>query len=187
MGRVLIVGIGSAHGDDQAGWHVIRMLQEMLTADDLWQNCSTLPPRFELAEWQLELRQAQSPTDLLDWIEGQETLLIIDACDSPKSAEPHTFEFSLETRHTSAAWRSVLETGRCLGGTHGFDVLSVLDLTVHLGKPPERVVFWLVPGTTFERSESLSETALQTVGMTVQRIIDLLRNHNRPQYESKSE
>lgn len=193
MRRVLIVGIGSAHGDDQAGWLVIRQLQELLTADDGRGIRGTSNAVSEFAELSVECRQAQSPVDLLDWIEGHETLHIVDACDSAlstdsaHSTEPRTFEFVPRTRHTSAAWRDVLETGRCSGGTHGFDVLSVLDLTVHLGKPPERVVFWLVPGTAFERSETLSNAALQAVHVTVQRMNDRLRNNDRPQDESKSE
>lgn len=176
MRRVLVVGIGSSHGDDQAGWQVIRQLKEWLLTDS---NARPAPGStsdvFEHSGQQLELRQAQAPTDLLNWIDGQEILHIVDACEFPDAQEAHTFEFISVTRHTSESlWHEVLETGRTLGGSHGFDILNVLDLTCHLGTQPERVRFWLVPGTSFEPSEDISEAARHASHQTAERLCEFL-------------
>ncbi|MBL8810115.1 MAG: hypothetical protein JNM43_08065 [Planctomycetaceae bacterium] len=176
MRRVLVVGIGSSHGDDQTGWLVIHQLKEWLSPDsNARSDRDATADVFERFGQRLELRQAQAPTDLLNWIDGQEILHVVDACEFPGTQEARTFEFIPETRHTSeASWHNILETGRTLGGTHGFDILSVLDLTVHLGTQPERVRFWLVPGTAFEPSDDPSEVARQASHETARRIYEYL-------------
>jgi len=175
MRRVLIVGVGSSHGDDQAGWYVVRRLREWLLSDHaLLSTDRDSVHTLEFDDLSIEIRQAQTPTDLLNWVDGQETLHLIDACEN--TGEPRTIEIVPETQIAlESSWREVLETGRTLGGTHGFDILSVLDLSCHLGIQPERVIFWLVPGDTFEASEELSEGLASAIKRTVHEIVDCLR------------
>ena len=58
--QTLVVGIGSPHGDDQAGWLVADKLVAQRPA--------------------LTVRRAQVPADLLDWLDGVERLIVCDAC-----------------------------------------------------------------------------------------------------------
>jgi hydrogenase maturation protease len=59
--QTLVVGIGSPHGDDQAGWLVAVKLAARQTA--------------------ITVRRAQVPVDLLDWLDGVERLIVCDACE----------------------------------------------------------------------------------------------------------
>jgi len=72
--KPLVVGIGSPHGADAAGWQVAAWLA----------NASVAP-------W--EVKRAVVPSDLLDWLDGCSVLAIIDAAIivSPKS-EPRPQE-----------------------------------------------------------------------------------------------
>ena len=60
--RTLVAGIGSPHGDDQAGWLVADRLTRELHRDDV------------------AVRKATSPTELLNWLDGTERLIVCDAC-----------------------------------------------------------------------------------------------------------
>lgn len=56
----LVVGLGSAHGDDQIGWRVAE----------------------DLAALSIPVRIARSPSELLDWLGGVERLVVCDACQN---------------------------------------------------------------------------------------------------------
>lgn len=56
-----VAGLGSHHGDDQAGWLVIEELGKR-----------SFPPN--------QLARIRHPADLLDLIQGEESLVICDAC-----------------------------------------------------------------------------------------------------------
>lgn len=60
--KTLVVGLGSPHGDDQAGWMVVDLLSS------------------NLEESETILRKANSPAQLLNWLGGSERLVICDAC-----------------------------------------------------------------------------------------------------------
>lgn len=62
--KCLIVGLGSAHGDDQFGWQVAARLADAPESSDF------------------EVRQARTPAELLDWLEGVERLIVCDACQN---------------------------------------------------------------------------------------------------------
>lgn len=66
-GRTLLVGIGSPHGDDRAGWLIAEAMRK-----------SALP--------NLEIRQAAAPSDLLDWLGNLDRLIVCDACQSSASS-----------------------------------------------------------------------------------------------------
>ena len=95
-GKILVVGLGSAHGDDQAGW---------LVAEQLLKKVSVLKKvsgTFEASEGQVEslmressrhlfqhvdVRRAMIPLDVLDWLEGVSILHLCDACETTDSHE----------------------------------------------------------------------------------------------------
>ncbi len=63
VGPVIVIGIGSPHGDDRAGWEVIDRLHDVV------------PQR-------IVLRKASVPHDLLDWLDVTTETHLIDArCD----------------------------------------------------------------------------------------------------------
>jgi len=109
----LIVGIGSDHGDDQAGWLVVDALAPHVA------------PRSTA-------RKAKAPLDLLDWLEGVRWLAICDAC---RGAGPvgcwHRWNWpadDLPFHHPA--------------GSHSYGLLESLGLADRLGILPELVWIW---------------------------------------------
>ncbi len=66
VARPLVVGIGSPHGDDQAGWLLIERLSSQVSS-------------------QVRLRTASVPHNLIDWSDDCDALYIIDACDDSET------------------------------------------------------------------------------------------------------
>ena len=133
--RILIVGIGSSHGDDQAGWLAVRQV-----ANELDSGC-------------VAVRQAASPDQLLAWIDGVEAMIVCDACrGSGEIGEVKRWTWPLPAR-ARAAWTS----------THGLTLPAVLQLAEQLGQLPPRVVIWTVEAAAGGAMHTLSpqvETAL---------------------------
>ncbi|GGK65650.1 hydrogenase maturation protease [Amphritea balenae] len=63
--KIKIIGLGSPHGDDQAGWEVIRLLQQQ-----------TLPENVEL------LALDRPGLALPNYFDGADKVILIDACDA---------------------------------------------------------------------------------------------------------
>jgi len=59
MARVKVLGLGSPHGDDRAGWCLVEMLPATTDAVALG-----------------------SPSQLLDHLEGHDKVILVDACQS---------------------------------------------------------------------------------------------------------
>ncbi len=86
----LFVGIGSPHGDDQAGW----LLADLLRG------------QFASAGGIL-VRQAVVPADILDWLNGVEHLHVCDACTTGSPAATlHRWEWNVAAGDapTAAGW-----------------------------------------------------------------------------------
>lgn len=64
-GKIKIIGLGSPHGDDQAGWHVIQQLQ----------------PHWPDSAPALLMLDRPGPA-LLNTLSDCDTAIIIDACDA---------------------------------------------------------------------------------------------------------
>jgi hydrogenase maturation protease len=126
----LIVGIGSAHGDDQIGW---------LLADALTKMLADHPPSRTIM-----VHKAKSPIDLLNWLDEKadaniQRLLICDACHG------------LGVPGTSCRWNwpnSELDNVR-FSGSHDFGLTAVLQLAQSLGRLPPDVTVW---GTQIEQA-----------------------------------
>jgi hydrogenase maturation protease len=117
--RTLLVGIGSPHGDDQAGWQIADRLAAGLSNDDI------------------VIRKAASPAALLDWLEEHvERLIICDACRGLGAlGESHRWSWPAEEL-MAASW----------SGTHNISLPSVLQLAERLGRLPPTVVIWSMEG-----------------------------------------
>ena len=120
MTAARIVGLGSSHGDDQAGWLVIDCLLA-LGADEG------------------SVRKAAHPADILSWAEANRSLTI---CDAAKPA-------GQPGRISRWSWPSGrLEASR-LCGTHDLPLGDVLGLGRQTGRCPEQVEIWTIEGAAF--------------------------------------
>lgn len=147
--KTLVVGIGSPHGDDQAGWKVIEQLE-----------LRRLPG--------VELRRAAVPHDLIDWIGEHSELHIIDGCANSDRAghsdgqgherfsmvgDAHGGVRSLQFKDSKQVASATTTLERPLQlrsvGSHQIDVFAVLKLAACLDLLPESVVVWAIPGEQF--------------------------------------
>ncbi len=119
----LVVGLGSANGDDRVGW---------LVADRLLQDAAGNARRAARLEWvrHASVRRAGSPLDVLDWLEGVRRLVLCDA------SEP----LGRPGRRCRWTWPAPELRGLRCRGSHDFSVPAVLELAEALGALPQRVV-----------------------------------------------
>ena len=122
--RACIFGIGSPHGDDQAGWRLIEALTKRSDVD-------------------ARLVALHTTASLLDHLDGCRRLILVDACQS--EALPGTiFRWQWPDAAISRqTWRS----------SHQVDVRAALELAETLGRLPSCVVLFgieieaCLPGT----------------------------------------
>jgi hydrogenase maturation protease len=109
---LLVVGMGSPHGDDQVGWRLIQELEG-------------LDPKRIRAEL------VSTPMDLVGVLEGVTTLIVVDACDA-----------GLTPGHVLVRdWPFVSEpAGRA--SSHGLGIDAALRLAEQLGRLPGRVILF---------------------------------------------
>ena len=94
-GNILVAGLGSAHGDDQAGWlvaeQVLKKLSGTLEASE--EQDKTLMSESSRHLFQhVIVRRAMIPLDVLDWLEGVSILHVCDAFEATqRHGELHRF------------------------------------------------------------------------------------------------
>lgn len=110
---ILVVGVGSPHGNDQLGWLVARDLMQRSL------NCC-------------QARIAATPLELLDWIEDCEVLHVVDALHGRSTA-------GTIYRWT---WPCAEIQFDGWSGTHDFNLPGVLALAEQLGLLPRQVFLW---------------------------------------------
>lgn len=131
--RKLMVAVGSPHGDDKAAWAVAEMLTSL--------ECEGT-----------QIRKATVPLDMLDWLNNVSELHIVDACDGGgRPGDLLTCEWSPDGREQDMLHRL---SG---GGTHDYDVLSVLKLVQQLRRLPEQIVIHAIVGQNFAPADSMSD------------------------------
>ena len=164
-----VIGIGSPHGDDRAGWEVIDRL-----ADETFDGSPTIP----------FLRRASVPHDVLDWLQNESLTHLVDA-GSSGDRRIHRFEISLNQSGRLCSRTSASEVLPQLdlalaklrsGSSHQFDLLSALQLAATLGRLPRQVVLWMVPVVTVERNAAMNEKTLDLVAECAARIQQELRH-----------
>lgn len=142
--RTLIVGIGSSHGDDQAGWQVAQRLANDIRDD------------------QVAVRQAASPDRLLDWLDGVEHLVVCDACrGSGAVGEVKRWRWPLPENERTP-WSS----------THGLTLPAVLQLIEQLGRLPPHVVIWTVEAGASGAMDTMSPEVEAALPKLVSAIVD---------------
>ena len=124
----LVVGLGSAHGDDQFGWQVVGHLAA------------------EIADPSVSMRAARSPAELLDWMEGFERLIVCDACQSMGS--PGAIRVW--------RWPDVPRDALRSAGTHDLGLAAALELAEQLRHLPAETLIWCVEIETPRPGEAVS-------------------------------
>jgi hydrogenase maturation protease len=136
---IRIAGVGSPHGDDALGWEVVRQLQKR-------------------TGWDYETCCVDGGQRLLDLLDGQGSLLIIDAVVSGSS--PGTvFRFESSDRR--------IESLRP-GSTHELRPLEALRLAESLGLMPRRVLIFGVEAAQFGPESGLSPAVLAAIPNVVE-------------------
>lgn len=135
--RPLVVGIGSPHGDDQAGWLLIERLAMQPLADDI------------------QLRKAVVPHNLMDWADRCESLHIVDACDSGQTV----IRLELSDEISSACLDDLVHCH----SSHHFGISKVIELGRLLEKLPQRITVWAIPGESFGPGQLVSQLCQQQV------------------------
>jgi hydrogenase maturation protease len=137
----LLVGIGSPHGDDRIGWEVAKRIQGIHQKD-------------------VTVRLGRTPSNLLDWLEDVEHLVICDACrGAGKVGSVHHWTWPTNQ----------LETLRW-SGTHDVSLPAVLALAEQLGKLPTSVIVWAIEVSTTQPGDVLSVNARPAITTTVDSI-----------------
>jgi len=138
----IIIGLGSWNGDDRVGWSLVEWLCK---------RRKPFAPAFALEE----------PTRIIDYLDGCEHLVIIDACLS--GAEPGTI-FRL-------TWPdSRLDQLRC-ESSHSFSLGATLRLAEQLGTLPSRVVIYAVEVGQCHCTSKLSKEVKRALPKLKQRVL----------------
>lgn len=124
----LMVGIGSPHGDDQAGWLVVSELNRRLT------------DHTEHAGHAWKCYMAKTPSDLLDWLDDVTHLVVCDCCESPMELG------ALRRWH----WPGDRFVRTRSSSSHHLGLSDVLDLAMCLGRLPSLVEIRTIGGSHFE-------------------------------------
>lgn len=142
----LIVGIGSPHGDDQAGWQVAERLAS------------------QLDQAEADVRAVASPIQLLDWLDDVRRLIVCDACQGlGRVGEVRRWHWPAAELQ-EASW----------SGTHDFALPAVLQLAKRLQRLPLNVAIWSVEGRAKEALGALSSEVATALPQIVQGITNEL-------------
>ena len=137
----LVIGLGSSHGDDQAGWLVI---------DALW----------ELGYPECSARKAAHPADLLDDLQAGLRLTVCDACQDTGTAGA--------VRHWT--WPTDQLHSRRASGSHDLSLPQILDLTRTFDYGLDRVDRWGLSGNLWLPTDDPSEVVRRSACEVAARI-----------------
>jgi hydrogenase maturation protease len=147
--RVRVVGMGSPHGDDALAWSAI---------DRLEQSCRGRP--------ELAFHRVMGGQQLLDLLDGQGTLILIDAL-SGGGAPGVVQRFSWpDERFQSSTTRS----------THDFGAAEALRLAGVLGSLPGEITIFGIEAKCCEPNASLSPRVAAALPVLVQQVRELLES-----------
>ena len=149
--RTLIVGIGSPHGDDQIGWRVADAMRSVESPA-------------------VEVREASTPSQLLDWLDGVDRLIVCDACQARRRApvDPASEGAGIHRWRWPTLQVSMLRSA----DSHSFGLPQVLQLAERLGRLPQEVIVFGIEGRQFDAFASLSPDVELLVGQIAAQITD---------------
>lgn len=143
--NTFIVGIGSPHGDDQAGWLVAERLAEMFGR------------REDVA-----VRKATSPAEILAWLDNTDRLIVCDACRG----------LGRVGKVKRWTWPDRQLVDATLSGTHDLSLPATLRLADRLDRLPQSVAVWSVEGTTGTALATLSSEVTAALPTLIANIAD---------------
>ncbi len=150
---VMVVGIGSHHGDDAVGWRVIAILRDMLETSE--------------SSGRYELLTVRSPIELMGALERAEVLHVVDACRGTEPGRIHRW-----------LWPSPeLDESRVLG-THDWNLVRALALGAELAWMPGRIVVWGIEASAFEPMSETSGAVESSIRQVAIRIEGELKGSN---------
>jgi hydrogenase maturation protease len=130
-GVTKVIGIGSHHGDDQAGWIVA---QRLLRHKDL----------------PAEVVLLRDPAGVLEHVSGCDRLILIDACMSGDA--PGTIKrLEWPDSRLQSNWGT---------STHGISACEAMQLLEQLHRRPRSVIFFGVEAESFSPAASSEETSI---------------------------
>ena len=186
-GKILVAGLGSRHGDDQAGWlvaeQVLKKVSGALEAEEE-QDQNLMQESSRHLFQHVVVRRAMIPLDLLDWLEGVSILHVCDACETTQSHEKlkrFTWNAGVLVNSDRAGHADVnaalrLRRGR---GSHDFGLPDVLRLAETTGMLPKQVIIWAIAGTYFQPEDAMSDETRETVSHAVHAVMKELSVKNR--------
>ena len=121
--RLLFIGLGSAHGDDQAGWIAAEELERQLGGQSHG----------------VAIRQLSSPLDVIEEMHNAERLIVCDACDTPLTVG--------QLRRWIWPTRDLERTRS--SNSHQLGLTEVLSLAATLQRLPSLVEIWGIGGSAF--------------------------------------
>jgi len=162
--HILIVGIGSPHGDDQAGWLVADALQ--LSLD-----------QFHGPDISCCVKKAVVPLDLLHWLENVDELILCDACQSDASAGSIR-QFQLTETPSGLLKNNLPDSDACsMRATHGFGLIQALQLIqITTGQLPDTTL-WVISGTSFSPGSEISDPVLLAITRMELEILTIIRKN----------
>lgn len=138
--RVLLVGLGSSHGDDRIGWLVSARIAEDMKG--------------------LKAVQLATPIDLLSLISDVDHLVLVDACrEAGNIGSAHRWLWP--TREIALAQAA---------GTHAIGLPEVLEMAERLGILPTTVIVWGISGSRFAPGSEISPDVISATDHCVKQI-----------------
>lgn len=137
-----IVGLGSPHGDDQLGWIAVDYLRLCLPAG-------------------VSAVKAASGVELLEFLVGQEDIIIVDA--AAPASRPGSIRFFV--------WPSADLAAHLPWSTHGLGLVEALQLAQTLGRTPGQVVIATVEAQNTAPGSPLSPAAARGLDDLVESIL----------------
>lgn len=118
----LVLGIGSDHGDDQAGWLVTETLAGKGFSD-------------------VQFKQLRSPFDLIDSLDDVSRVHLVDAAAVIGKS---VMQLNFDCRDDRLRMETLSSKH-----THDFGVYQALQLAETIGRRTDHVSLWLVAGSQF--------------------------------------
>jgi hydrogenase maturation protease len=159
----LIVGLGSAHGDDQIGWRVAERLATLVDRNDNSAECgapATGNKRELPRPTAVSIRIARSPSELLDWLDGIGRLIVCDACQN----------VGLPGASLRLCWPNAQLATLRSPGSHDIGLAGVLALAERLCRLPKEVIIWCAQGETTTPGSPLSASGHAAVTSLVEKV-----------------
>ncbi len=160
---VIVIGIGSPHGDDRAGWEVIDRLHGVVSKN-------------------VFLRKAAVPHEILDWLDITFETHIIDAsCDKAPGLQrlnitlddAGVLQLSVVDSCYSLNAESTRESLRS-SSSHQLDLMSTIELAATLHRLPQQLALWTISISSVEKNGDVASATQERIDECVAAIVQEL-------------